>query len=166
MTARLLLLFIVGMSVGACYPEVDIEPVPSDYKDWYRIDTYGPAPGHGDTYRIIYANQAATERVVASDNDDLYPPGSIIVKEIYGRTDDDQPDNLKYIAVMRKIGAAPDGAELFYSSPGQNEYGWLFTYANASLTSEEFRSSCWDSCHVAAPLDATFIDYSLGYEEP
>lgn len=160
------LLVIATLALGTgCFPEVDVEPVPADYKDWYRLDTYGPAPGHGNTYRIIYANEEARMRQLYAGQ---YPPGSIIVKEVRELVGENQPGDINYIAVMRKLstGSEPDGAELFYTSPVNDDYGWLFTYANASLTSEEFRSSCWDSCHVAAPLDATFIDYSLGYEEP
>src|SRR4029450_7973291 len=45
------------------------EPLPADYTDWYRVDTYGPVSGHGDTYRIIYANDFARLRGVP-----VYPP--------------------------------------------------------------------------------------------
>ncbi|MGE3545161.1 MAG: DUF692 family multinuclear iron-containing protein [Kofleriaceae bacterium] len=66
-----------------------------------RIDATGPAPGHGDTYRIIYANEVA-----ADPTWDLYlgyREGSVVVKEV--RDDvDGQPGDLRYLAVMRRIG--------------------------------------------------------------
>lgn len=157
---------------------VEPTPVPEDYTSWSRIDTTVPVPGHGDTYRIIYANDIAELRGVAvfepgldASPDDLdggstddidtewsYPQGSIIVKEVRDR-DGDQPGAIKYLGVMRKLVEAPSGAELHYSSE-YSDGGWLFTYLADDIESdEEYRSSCWDECHVAAPIDGTFYDY-------
>jgi hypothetical protein len=160
---------------------VDPEPVPADYTSWSSIETTEPVPGHGDSYRIIYANpeaellgvpiyepppDAGPDDPDASpldpggdvDTDVNYRVGSIIVKEVRERNGD-QPGDIKYIGVMRKLVEAPSGAELHKSSK-YSDGGWLFTYLADDINSdEEYRSSCWDECHVAAPIDGTFYDY-------
>jgi Cytochrome P460 len=159
-----LLLVAAGCSSSTV---VDVEPVPADYTDWYRIDATGAVPGHGDTYRIIYANDVARTfgTIVGTPGDDAeyiyrYPQGSIIVKEIHER-DGDQPGAIKYLGVMRMLDfdEVPDGAELARPSE-KGSYGWLFTYLSDDINSdEEYRSSCWDECHVASPYAGAFYDY-------
>jgi hypothetical protein len=162
---RLLPLLALACSSGTV---VDVEPVPADYTDWYRIDVTGEVPGHGDTYRIIYANDDARlfGQTIVVDRPsgpsllhyDDYPNGSIIVKEIHER-DGDQPGDLKYIGVMRMLGSGdtPSGADL-KSLSGTG--GWLFTYLADGIDSdEEYRSSCWDECHVSSPYGGPFYNY-------
>jgi len=159
----LLLLLAAACSEGTV---VDIEPVPADYTDWFRIDSVGPVPGHGDSYRIIYANDIARLfGTVIGEEDDrefvyTYPEGSIIVKEVRER-DGDQPGDIKYLGVMRMLAddEVPDGADL--DEPTElRTYGWLFTYLADDIDSdEEWRSSCWDECHAAAPFAGAFYDY-------
>ena len=160
-----LLLFLVA---SACSEGtvVDIEPVPADYTDWFRIDTVGPVPGHGDSYRIIYVNDIARlfGTVIGEDNNRefvyIYPEGSIIVKEVRER-DGDQPGDINYLGVMRMLAddEVPAGADL--DEPTElRTYGWLFTYLADDIDSdEEWRSSCWDECHAAAPFAGAFYDY-------
>lgn len=167
--ASLILLVAAACGEGTV---VEVDPVPADYTDWYRVDAVGSVPGHGDTYRIIYANDTARLRGVpvlndkgTPDPDDdvytprtWYPEGTIIVKEIHER-DGDQPGGLKYIGVMRRLVEAPSGAELQSDDEFQDS-AWLFTYLAEDINSdEEYRSSCWDECHAAAPIDGAFLDY-------
>lgn len=173
-------LAIALLMTAACGGSKVVEPtpIPDDYTSWLRVDTTGAIPGHGDTYRIIYANDQAQLRGVpvvrpgvdASPADPdggsgdrvsadfEYPAGAIIVKEVHER-DGDQPGAIKYLGVMRKLDDAPSGGDLKY--PGDySSAGWLFTYLADDIHSdEEYRSSCWDECHVAAPIDGAFLDY-------
>lgn len=157
--AGLLLLLAAACSSATV---VDIEPVPADYTSWYRVDSTGAVPGHGDSYRIIYANEVARTFGTIVDEDYVYryPQGSIIVKEVHER-DGDQPGAIKYLGVMRMLDDSdtPDGAELGRTSELRS-YGWLFTYLAEDIGSdEEYRSSCWDECHVSAPFGGAFYDY-------
>ena len=169
---RAALALIAGALACGGSKVVEPDPVPADYTSWSRVETSAPVPGHGDTYRIIYTNAIAELRGVPIfdpppdpdagpgdiDTEFNYQPGSIIVKEVHA-LDGDQPGPIDYIAVMRKLEEAPSGAELFESSDYSNG-GWLFTYLAEDIDSdEEFRSSCWNECHVAAPIDGTFLDY-------
>ena len=134
--------------------EIDKTDV-EDYQDWRRIDTWGAVGGHGDTYRIIYANPAAGR----DDFEAVPTPGSVMVKEVHDR-DGDEPGDLRYIAVMRWMNESdtPDGAELQRLILSEN--GWLFTYLEDDIDSdEEYRESCWTECHVAAPYAGAFLDY-------
>jgi hypothetical protein len=135
--------------VAGCFSEIDtsgLEPI-DDYRDWYRIDTVGEAPGHGDSYRVIHANDIA--RTFAGSG--LYPTGTVIIKEI--RDDDGgQPGALRYIALMRKLDEAPPGGEL--------DEGWLFSYKGDEADVETYRDRCWSSCHQNAPFDGAFFNWS------
>ena len=146
---RLVLLAAAGM-LGACGTAVDsaeLEPL-TGYTEWHRIDSSGPVPGHGNTYRIIYVNDIARTYSHAGP----YPIGSIVVKEIHAKADDGSPGGLSYLGVMRKLDQAPSGVEL--------EGGWLFTTAGELGDTEvQPSSSCWAVCHIQAPVDGAWFDY-------
>jgi hypothetical protein len=136
------------MLLAACGIEVDVEPVVG-YESWGTpIIVTGEAPGHADSYRAIYLNDLArdgTQSFLLG-----YQEGSIIVKEIRDNNDG-QPGDLRYIAVMRRIGTI--------SKSFENKGGWLYTMASdASATEKEF-DFCWSRCHVAAPYNGAWYDY-------
>lgn len=143
------LLIAAASTLGACSTAVDsaeLEPL-TGYTEWHRIDSTGPVPGHGDTYRIIYVNDIARTYSHAGP----YPIGSIVVKEIRDLADDGSPGDLRYLGVMRKLDQAPSGVEL--------EGGWLFTMADELGDTEVQPSSCWGPCHIQAPIDGAWFDY-------
>ena len=118
-----------------------------DYQDWYRITVRGDVPGHFNTYRVIYANSFARDYQGAGD----YPLGSVIIKEIYD-LEDQQPTDLNYIAVMRRLDEATAPAEL--------DEGWLFTDLRDGISGKETReTTCWKKCHRQAPYRGTWFDY-------
>ncbi len=134
---------------SGCSEVVDTSGLPAidDYESWYRVDSTGVIPGHGDTYRIIYANDVARQYGHAG----AYALGAVIVKEIRSK-DGDGPGELRYIAVMRKLAEAPPGGEL--------QGGWLFTQFGQLGDDEKFHpETCWGRCHVQAPVDGAWLDY-------
>lgn len=135
------------IAVGSCSEPVSPEPL-GDYTTWKRIDVTGRAPGHGDTYRIIYANDRA-----ADPTWDLYlgyQEDSIVVKEI--RTNEDgQPGALQYVAIMRRLGPIDTALE--------NQGGWLFSESDEPNGPETHADFCWNRCHVAAPYNGAWYDY-------
>lgn len=128
--------FVLLALAGCAGEPLDVEP-PGDYTSWGRIETEGPAPGHGDTFRVIYANDVA--RTFAGG---AYPEGSILVKEIYERAGDERGP-LGYIAIMRRVDDA-----------------WLFSETGEPNGEEVAHDFCWSYCHQAAPFDGAFLDYS------
>jgi hypothetical protein len=135
---------LLGGAWAGCAVPVSPEPV-GDYTTWKRIDTWGTVPGHGDTYRIIYANEVA----VAYPGAGAYAEGAIIVKEIYDNQDG-TPGDLRYLALMRRLNDPEYG----------DEAGWLFSLADTPGGDESYRSLCWSRCHVAAPFAGAWLDYS------
>jgi hypothetical protein len=130
--------------LAACAGDpVAVAPL-GDYTTWKQFDTYGKAPGHGDTYRTIYVNDIAEGYLEGGG----YDSGSTFVKEIYDRNGD-QPGALRIIEIMRRV------------DPGRMEGGgWLFTDASTPGGPETEKSFCWRRCHQAAPFEGAWFDYS------
>jgi hypothetical protein len=127
---------------SACSEPVSPEPL-GDYTTWDKIETFGPAPGHGDTYRIIYINDIARGMGTST-------LGAVLVKEV--RTNaGGTPGDLRVIEIMRKVrgGISTD-----------DEGGWLFTAADTPGGGETYTDTCWNRCHVQAPLAGVWFDYT------
>lgn len=139
----------VGLSgCGSLDPD-ELAPI-DGYPAWARTDVTGEVAGHGESYRIIYANDVAQGYAHAG----RYPTGSILVKEVRELRDDGTPGDLKYTAVMRKV-----GEEAAASLDAPVDGGWVFTQKRGD--SERWLDLCWSSCHVQAPVDGAFYDYGL-----
>jgi hypothetical protein len=141
-----------GAAAAGCSGSEDIDLAKvevsiADYGAWSSRVLLGPVPAHGDTYRVVYANQVATGYTGGG----LYPPGTALVKEIYQLAGDDQQGPLSYIAVMRRIDddAAPDLPIMG---------GWLLTERFADGSETQF-DLCWDGCHRQAPYAGVWFDY-------
>ena len=137
--------------VAACAAETADVPAVGDYRQWKQIDTYGHAPGHGDTYRIIYVNDIAEKyNMPPPPHPEFgYAEGAVFVKEVYNRESDGGPGSLRVIELMRRIG----------SSTG-DQIGWVFTAASTSGGPETVQDFCWRRCHLSAPFDGAWFDYS------
>ncbi len=152
---RLVLLSLSTLTVACA---VDVPPL-GDYTTWQRAEVRGPAPGHGDTIRVIYANDEALTL-----EDGRWAEGATIVKEIYTR-DGDEAGALRYVAIMRRCGAPEDVDPYADGGCDANGYawaqgGWLFTRSDEPEGDETHAGFCWDNCHRAAPYEGAFLDYS------
>jgi hypothetical protein len=136
---------VFALGLGACLTN-PVEPPPTgDYTQWGQpIVAQGELPGHGgDTYRKIYANPIAW-----TYEGGAYPEGTVLVKEVYDRAG----GTLQYVAIMRRLGPPPTGFD--------EEGGWLFTYTDKPQGAETHDTSCWASCHRAAPFGGAWLDYA------
>lgn len=138
---------------AGCGESVDTAGLPSTdgFTDWHQVQVEGDAPGHGDSFRIIYVNDVARSYTGAG----RYPPGSVIVKEIR-EAGGGPTGELLYVSIMRKLAegdAAADGVPL--------DNDWLFTRADEVGASETHFGYCYDSCHAQAPVDNAWYDYGL-----
>lgn len=135
------------LAVAGCGGEVVTgQPPIDDYKTWDSFQTEGKAPGHGDTVRIIYANETAR----SYQHGGRYLIGTTLVKEIYEKRADGSAGDLRYLAVMRRL-QQTEGGELHNS--------WLFTSLGELGDDEVYDASCWNRCHVQAPVDGAWFDY-------
>lgn len=139
---------LLGAAVLAgCAEEVDVPPL-GDYTAWKRLDVTGDAPGHTNSYRVIYANEIAADP--AAELVPGYPDGAILVKEV--RDDDGgTPGALRYLAVMRKVRPVTRALS--------DEGGWLFTETDGPTGPELKFGFCWGRCHAAAPYNGAWYDY-------
>lgn len=89
----ILLLFII-LQLACSKEEKQVFNIPRDYRLWNRpakLLDY-PVPGHGPTFRVIYANDIAykvkTDKGADGYKHALYPEGSVIIKEVYEKQKD------------------------------------------------------------------------------
>lgn len=141
--ARLAALVVAALVLAACGDVVDPPPL-GDYTTWKKLVVDGPAPGHGNSVRIIYANDIAADPL--HDFVGGYAAGSVIVKEIHDH-DDGVITGLRYTAIMRRDDA------------WAHEGGWLFTQIRDAGDDELHQALCWNRCHVAAPYAGAWYDY-------
>jgi hypothetical protein len=141
-------LVVLALLVAGCTEPID-ERLDEDYTQWKRFDVTGDAPGHSNSYRIIYVNDIAADPTWPLYLG--YQEGSIIVKEIYARTAEGQPGALNYIAIMRRIGPVTEVLV--------DEGGWLFSETDTPGGAEHTVGFCWARCHVAAPYNGAWYDY-------
>jgi hypothetical protein len=142
---------VVTIGCGDAVDVSGLSPI-GEYDTWSKIEVVGPVPGHGDSYRIIYANESA--RGYAGSGE--YPNGAVIVKEVRKRNGN-APGNLEYLAIMRRLDDVPPGGTLhsLTTLPG----GWLFTETPTLSEQENYFPLCWEKCHVQAPYNGLFFNY-------
>ena len=140
--------FLTALAVLAlgCGEEIDPSGLPSTkgYETWPAIQATGYAPGHGDTYRIIFANPVAGQYAGGR-----YSPGTVIVKEIRENAGG-RPGEILYLAIMRKLAEGTP-------APAPVDRGWLFTDLRGGV--ERQKPTCFRGCHLQGPFDYAWFDY-------
>lgn len=144
---------IATLALVGCSEPID-DRLTEDYTAWpdmggLRLDVQGRAPGHADSYRIIYVNPIGADPLQPLTLG--YQEGSIIVKEIRAN-DDGQPGDIDYIGIMRRIGPVDRALD-------DNDGGWLFSETDEPGGAEVHFDFCWARCHVAAPYNGAWYDY-------
>ncbi|MBA3541699.1 MAG: hypothetical protein H0T79_18945 [Deltaproteobacteria bacterium] len=133
---------ILAIALGACADPVSPPPL-GDYTTWDSIAVVGDAPGHGDSYRVIYANDIARHTGITALD-------AVLVKELHDNAGG-QPGALRSVAIMRKLRSGP---------AREDEGGWLFTQSDSPGGAEEHLDLCWSSCHAQAPFAGVWLDYT------
>ena len=142
-------------ALAACGDPVDPPPL-GDYTAWDSFVFSGPAPGHGDTYRVVYVNplarcglDACPPGTPVADPYITYPEGATLVKEVY----DHEGGALHELVIMRRLVGSGVPAAL------TEEGGWLFSATDAPGGDEVHHDLCWARCHSSAPYNGVFYDY-------
>jgi hypothetical protein len=145
----LILLALTACGAEELDPEAEGLPTLDGYTTWQLAATVsGELPGHGDSARLIYVNPVGRNY----SHSGPYQVGTVLVKEVRARNDDGTPGELRYLAIMRKVG---EDAEVSVAVDG----GWVFTIASSMLAREKTSASCWATCHRQATHDGAWLDY-------
>ncbi len=139
---------VAALVLAGCGEAVDTSSLPpiDGYTGWHRIDLSGEVPGHGDTHSIVFVNAVGLEYAGSG----TYADGTVIVKEVRDPEPPGGAGDLRYIAIMRKVG---DGGDPELPVDG----GWVFTQWDGE-GDEVHKGLCW-GCHEDAPFDGAFADY-------
>lgn len=145
---------LAAVLVAGCSESISPPPL-GDYTAWDQFVFDGPAPGHGDTHRVVYVNPLARcglpTCTPGAPVGPVYltpPEGAAIVKEIY----EEEGGALRYVAIMRRLTSETPAALT-------EEGGWLFSSSDTPGGDEIYRELCWARCHVAAPYNGMFYNY-------
>lgn len=126
---RLHVILICGLFsffLVSCSPSSDKYTLP-EYKEWrkpvnYVLDT--PVPGHGATFRIIYANDRAFESEIVEEPSGrkrvIMKEGSVVVKEVYKKRSDINraAPELTIMVKDSKSSRSIDGWKYYMAEPG------------------------------------------------
>ena len=159
---RIVLSGIIFCSISGCSSSEDLFTVP-EYKGWKKpvnriLDT--PVPGHGATYRIIYANDTAFSSKITEDKSGrkrvLMNDGSVIVKEVYQKRNDinNAEPVLTIMVKDSKSRNSLDGWKYYMVEPGKKPL----------LVSGRMCVGCHEAANEQHPYfdknrDAMFRDY-------
>jgi hypothetical protein len=157
-----ILFFIIALSCAE--EKLTLYNVPKDYRLWKKPVTKVldyPVPGHGATFRVIYANDLSFKAKRSKDanyNERIdFPDGSIVIKEVYKKRED---INLKepQLTIMIKDTGNKDALD-----------GWLYYVKNpkdkqAKLISGRMCIGCHEAANDKHPYfngnpKGIFCDY-------
>ncbi len=149
---RLVILLILMLSMFvSCKDESSKFAVP-DYKKWKRavdgvLET--PIPGHGETYRIIYANDIAFQSKIIKDVNGqrvMMNEGSIVIKEVYDKKED-VGYKIPGLFIMMKDSKNPGSIN-----------GWIYHMKKPGMDPVEVKWRMCVGCHEAANEKHPYFD--------
>ncbi len=123
------------------------------YREWKKV-TPQPLdraiPGHGASYRVIYANDTALASKIVTDQSGkkrvVMNDGSIIVKEVYKKRED-IGYRVPEIFIMEKKGSDPEAI-----------HGWEYYMKKPAEDAVEVKSRFCVGCHEAANEKHLYFD--------
>lgn len=135
-----------------CSGKEDEYTVPQ-YRSWKKVTPQPlerPVPGHGVSFRVIYANDAAfTSKIVTDKSGKRFVrmnEGAIIVKEVYKKKEDigyKVPD----LFIMEKNSSDPEAI-----------HGWEYYMKKPAEDAVEVKSRFCVGCHEAANEKHPYFD--------
>lgn len=124
-----------------------------DYRKWKKpvpgvLDN--PVPGHGATFRIIYANEKAFSMKMATGEGGVremrMSDGSVIVKEVYDKRAD-IGKKTPTLTIMVKDSKSPDALD-----------GWIYYVKKPEKETVVVKGRMCIGCHVAANEAHPYFD--------
>jgi hypothetical protein len=149
---KLILLYIILISfLISCKDKTEHFTIP-DYKGWKRpYDQVLDAqiPGHGATFRLIYANEIAFNSKIVKESSGSrvsMDDGSMIVKEVYDKRED-IGSKTPALYIMVKESKDPDA-----------DNGWVYYVKKPGQDTVEVKGRMCAGCHVAANEKHPYFD--------
>jgi len=127
--------------------------LPEDYTSWKkpvnRVLDY-EVPGHGKSFRRIYANAIAFKPVrgkIRGTDALVMPDGAVIIKETYVKRSDIKKRNYKNLTIMVKDVSSP-----------VSKNGWRYFMKGKNKPVMEVKSRMCIGCHEAANEPHPYFD--------
>lgn len=147
----MILLILIFSMLISCKDKTDPYAIP-DYKTWKRaaagvLDT--PIPGHGESYRIIYANDIAFQSKIVREGIGqrvVMNEGSVVLKEVY-ETKADVGYKVPGLFIMKK--------DINYPSAIN---GWIYYMKKPGEAVVEVNWRLCVGCHEAANEKHPYFD--------
>ncbi len=148
---KIALTLIVLVFFG-CTTKKEEEPfkVPDNYRSWdkatKKVLDY-PVPGHGASFRIVYANDIAFSARLDRKNKRLsMPDGSIVIKETYAERED-IPKKFKNLTIMVKD-----------KKNKKSLNGWFYYMQAPDMKPMRIDGRMCMGCHEAANEEHPYFD--------
>lgn len=146
-----LVIILIVTFISACKKDEEHFTIP-DYKKWKRpvievLDT--PIPGHGESYRRIYANDIAFQsRIISGDRGARVQmnEGSVVVKEVYEKRED-VGSKTPGLFIMIKESKDPEAIN-----------GWVYYMKKPGEETMEVKWRMCVGCHEAANEKHPYFD--------
>lgn len=151
MRITIIIFFLVSLLFSYCSKESSKFTVPA-YKSWKKpvdkiVDT--PIPGHGESFRVIYANDIAfSSNIVKEGNVQKVRmnEGSIVVKEVFEKREDVEY-KIPGLFIMVKDSRSPDAIN-----------GWVYYMKKPGKDAVEITWRMCVGCHEAANEKHPYFD--------
>ena len=156
---KLLVFFLAvsfSLSCGTKRDEAEFV-VPSQYRNWKKtVDKVldYTVPGHGSTFRIIYANDISFKPVIEKDNQGrervIMREGALIIKEIYKKKEDINREE-PMLTIMMKNGNSRNALK-----------NWLFIMKKPGQKPAVITGRLCIGCHESANEAHPYFDRNPG----
>ena len=144
-------LFLAVLLLSSCSGEKEQALIPEDYSSWEHTTTREldyPIPGHESNYRRIYINSTGLNYTVEETEGEIrhaYPPGTILVKEVYSSLEPAEGEEPMRLTVMVK---RPDDE--------RSRGGWLWVLkpldaGEEKVITSEFCVTCHSNANEQHP---------------
>jgi len=134
--------------------------LPDEHLSWQRtteIELDYPIPGHEDHYRRIFINDIGRSVQVSEEGSEVsyrYPPGTVIIKEVYDEAAYNPQSKPALLTAMVKNPEHPDARS-----------GWVWVVKNLEKGTEEIiEEEFCVTCHAAANTPHPYGDKNISGE--
>ncbi|MBN2535895.1 MAG: cytochrome P460 family protein [Spirochaetales bacterium] len=151
---QVIMMMLLLNTLLSCSGQKPGEMLPEDYTNWEKLtatELNYPIPGHGTNLRIPYINDTGRNvniSVVNNKKTHEYPPGTIIIKEIYDSNEISPGDKPVMLTAMIKDPG---------NSKARGEWVWIIkntATGEETINTDGFCITCHDDANENHPYGA------------